>query len=104
MLDELCRPSHRPAPHPPMPFAPADTRNDHPLSRGLWLLVALGAVGVFRLWRLPEAGPPDYDSVRNWQVIGELAQGNVTHLFHHGSPGFLLLYVPVAAFTQNFLV
>ncbi|GAB3576476.1 hypothetical protein GCM10027345_13150 [Hymenobacter daeguensis] len=57
-----------------------------------------------RLWRLPEAGPPDYDSVRNWQVIQELAQGNWVHLFHHGSPGFLLLYVPVALLTRQFLV
>lgn len=70
----------------------------------LWLLVALLAVAVLRLWRLPEAGPPDYDSVRNWQVIQEMAQGNFAHLFHHGSPGFLLLNVPVAVLTRDFLV
>ena len=72
--------------------------------RTLWLLAALVVVAGLRLWRLPEAGPPDYDSVRNWQVIQGLAAGNFTHLFHHGSPAFLLLYVPVAALTRQFLV
>jgi hypothetical protein len=73
-------------------------------SRTWWLLAAVLPVAALRLWRLPKAGPPDYDSVRNWQVIQELAHGNFAHLFHHGSPGFLLLYVPVAALTRNFLV
>ncbi|MCC3152641.1 hypothetical protein Q3A66_06505 [Hymenobacter sp. BT770] len=85
--------------------SPAGTNNGHQTSnRLLWLLAALLAVALLRLWRLPEAGPPDFDSVRNWQVIQELAQGNFAHLFHHGSPGFLLLYVPVAAITRDFLV
>ena len=72
--------------------------------RTLWLLAALLLVAGLRLWRLPEAGPPDYDSVRNWQVVQELAQGNFARLFIPGSPAFLLCYVPVAAFTRNFLV
>ncbi len=84
---------------------PASTNNAHQTtSRARWLLAALLVVALLRLWRLPEAGPPDYDSVRNWQIIIELAQGNFAHLFHHGSPGFLLVYVPVAALTQDFLV
>ncbi|WP_210519618.1 hypothetical protein [Hymenobacter terricola] len=80
--------------------------NNAPLasSRAPLLLAALLAVTLLRLWRLSEAGPPDYDSVRNWQVIQELAHGNLANLFHHGSPGFLLLYVPVAVLTKNFLV
>ena len=39
-----------------------------------WLLGALLAVAVLRLWRLPEAGPPDFDSVRNWQVVQEMGR------------------------------
>ena len=69
-----------------------------------WLLGALLTVAALRLWRLPEAGPPDFDSVRDWQLVQELAQGNFVHLFHHGSPGFLLLFAPVAVVTQHFLV
>lgn len=69
-----------------------------------WLLGALLAVAVLRLWRLPEAGPPDFDSVRNWQVVQELARGDFAHLFHHGSPGFVLLFAPVALLTHDFLV
>ncbi len=88
-----------------MPFSPASlSSHSQPAFRGWWLLGALLAVSILRLWRLPEAGPADYDSVRNWQVIQELAQGNYANLFHHGSPGFLLLYVPVAVLTRDFLV
>lgn len=84
---------------------PAGTKYAYqPIGRTGWLLAALVVVAVFRLWRLPEAGPTDYDSVRNWQVIQALARGEFMHLFHHGSPGFLLLYVPVAALTREFLV
>ncbi|MCI1186510.1 hypothetical protein MON38_03710 [Hymenobacter sp. DH14] len=82
---------------------PANNAPERPRSTA-WLLGALLAVALLRLWRLPEVGPPDFDSVRNWQVVQEMAQGNFTHLFHHGSPGFLLLFAPVAFFTQNFLV
>ncbi|WP_143080298.1 hypothetical protein [Hymenobacter arizonensis] len=72
--------------------------------RLLWLLMALLLVSVLRLWRLPEAGPSDYDSVHNWSIILEVAQGNFLHLFHLGSPGFYLAYAPLGLFTSNFLV
>ena len=68
------------------------------------MLLALLAVAVLRLWRLPEAGPPDYDSVHNWQIALELARGNFAQLFHHGSPAFFLFYAPLAALTKSFLV
>lgn len=83
----------------------ARTNNDLPaLPRTPWLLAALLAVAILRLWRLPEAGPTDYDSVHNWQIIKEVSQGNFAQLFHHGSPGFFLLYAPVAWLTTDFLV
>ena len=86
-------------------MAPTAANNDYsPVNPTRGLLAGLLCVAVLRLWRLPEAGPVDYDSVRNWQVVQELAQGNFAHLFHHGSPGFLLLYAPVAALTREFLV
>jgi len=84
-------------------IAPANNATER-LRPTAWLLAALLAVAALRLWRLPEAGPPDFDSVRNWQVVQELAHGNFVHLFHHGSPGFLLLFVPVAVLTRSFLV
>ena len=68
---------------------PADSRTNNAAERPrptAWLLAALLAVAVLRLWRLPEAGPPDFDSVRNWQVVRELGQGNFANLFHHGYP------------------
>ncbi|GAC1369764.1 MAG: hypothetical protein NVSMB30_07860 [Hymenobacter sp.] len=85
--------------------APAGTNNaSAAANRPFWLAAALLAVALLRLWRLPECGPTDYDSVRNWQVVQELAAGHFAHLFHHGSPGFLLLYAPVARLTRDFLV
>ncbi|GAA3999480.1 hypothetical protein GCM10022408_08060 [Hymenobacter fastidiosus] len=69
-----------------------------------WLLLALLAVAGLRLYGLADAALPDYDSVRNWQIVQEVAQGNLRNLFHHGSPGFSLLYAPVAWFTTNFRI
>ncbi|OGX88790.1 hypothetical protein BEN47_08595 [Hymenobacter lapidarius] len=83
----------------------AATNNEQPApSRSLWLLGALLAVAGLRLWRLPEAGPPDFDSVLNWQIVQQVAHGDFANLFQHGSPGFFLLYAPVALFTRDFLV
>jgi hypothetical protein len=67
-------------------------------------VLALLAVVVLRLYGLAEAALPDYDSVRNWQIVQEVAQGNVHNLFHHGSPAFSLLYAPVAWFTTDYRV
>ena len=103
MLACQVRPSRRPLALLHMALAGATNNDSFSATRWLWLLGALLALALVRLWRLPEAGPVDYDSVRNWQVIQELAGGNFSHLFHHGSPGFLLFYVPVATVTRQFL-
>ncbi|MCC2547021.1 hypothetical protein LJY25_11235 [Hymenobacter sp. BT175] len=69
-----------------------------------WLGPALLVVAAVRLHGLSAAALPDYDSVRNWQIVREVAAGNLSNLFHHGSPGFSLLYAPVAWFTTSFHV
>ena len=103
MLRRVCRPSRPSAPLLMVSIAPAN--NDRfPVSRIWWLVGALLLVAVSRLWRLAEAGAPDFDSVRNWQITQELAHGDFSQLFHHGSPGFNLFYLPVAVFAQRFLV
>ena len=68
----------------------------------MWL--ALAAVLALRLWRLGQAGPPDYDSVDNWLTVRALAGGDGQVLFHHGAPGFTLLFVPIAWLTRDFRV
>ena len=68
------------------------------------LLLALLVVVAVRLHGLAEAALPDYDSVRNWQIVREVAYGDLRNLFHHGSPGFSLIYAPVAWFTANYRV
>ncbi|RTQ50108.1 hypothetical protein EJV47_10745 [Hymenobacter gummosus] len=75
-----------------------------PAERRGWLLPALLLVAGLRLWRLPAAALPDYDSVRNWQIVQEVAGFDFTHLFHHGSPLFYLLYAPVAAVSTDYRV
>lgn len=72
--------------------------------RRRWLGAALLLVTGLRLWRLPQAALPDYDSVRNWQIVQEVAGFDLSHLFHHGSPAFYLLYAPVAALTTDYRV
>ncbi|MDO7852756.1 hypothetical protein [Hymenobacter convexus] len=83
---------------------PATNNAPPPPSHRLWLLAALLAVAVLRLWRLPEAGAPDYDSVRNWQAVQALTHGDFSRLFMPGCPAFLLSYALVALFTRSFLV
>ena len=87
-----------------MPVSTGTNNASHFPSRLLWLFAALLVVAVIRLWRLPEAGLPDYDSVRNWQVIQELSRGDFARLFVSGSPGFMVLYIPVAFFTRDYFV
>jgi len=69
-----------------------------------WFFGALVFVVAVRLHGLAAASLPDYDSVRNWQIVQEVAHGDLRNLFHHGSPGFSFLYAPVAWFTANFHV
>lgn len=52
----------------------------------LVLLLALRVAIIY------QAGLIDYDAVRNWQIVNEIGHGNFTHLYHHLSPGFFLLY------------
>lgn len=73
-------------------------------SRPWWLLLALALLTAVRLHGLAEAALPDYDSVRNWQIVQEVAAGQLRHLFHHGSPLFSLVYAPVAWLTTDYRV
>lgn len=68
------------------------------------LLLALGFILLLRLWRLPEAGLFNYDAVTDWQTVLGLAQGNGKLLFHHASPGFGLLFAPIAWVTHDYRV
>ncbi|MGY2131668.1 hypothetical protein ACW9KT_05545 [Hymenobacter sp. HD11105] len=72
--------------------------------RLLLLFVALLAVAAVRLYGLAEAALPDYDSVRNWQIVQEVAAGNFTHLFHQGAPLFYLIFAPLIWLGGNFKV
>ncbi|WP_044002845.1 hypothetical protein [Hymenobacter swuensis] len=70
----------------------------------LWLVAALLLLLPIRLHGLAAAALPDYDSVRNWQIVQEIARGQLQHLFHHGSPAFALVYAPVAWLTTDYRV
>lgn len=74
------------------------------LSDFLWPALALLALLAVRLHGLAEVALPDYDSVRNWQIVQEVAHGNLRNLFHHGSPVFSIMYAPVAWFTTDYRV
>ncbi|KAA9338290.1 hypothetical protein F0P96_05480 [Hymenobacter busanensis] len=75
-----------------------------PAAQLRWLLPALAAVALLRLWRLPEASLADFDSVRNWQIVQQVAHLDFGQIFRHGSPAFYLLYAPVAWFSTDYRV
>ena len=83
-------------------FTPAKYDNPPRTNTLRWLLPALLLVLAVRLPGLSDMALPDYDSVRNWQIVQEIAHGNLRHLFYHASPGFYLLFAPVAALQPNF--
>jgi hypothetical protein len=70
----------------------------------LWPALALLVVAAVRLHGLAEVALLDYDSARNWQIVQEVAHGNLRNLFHHGSPGFSLVYAPVAWLTTDYRI
>ena len=72
--------------------------------RSLLLFLALLVVAAVRLYGLAGAALPDYDSVRNWQIVQEVAAGNLTHLFHQGAPLFYLIFAPFVWLGGNFQV
>ena len=52
----------------------AATKNDIPYANlNLWWLLALFVLAALRLYGLHEASLPDYDSVRNWQIVQAVA-------------------------------
>ena len=57
----------------------------------LYLLTAFICLAA-RYYLLPQTGLTDYDSIRSWQIVQELGQGNFKNLFHHASPGFFLFF------------
>jgi len=61
----------------------------------LYILTA-GICLFARHYLLHQVGLTDYDSIRSWQIVQEIGQGNFKNVFHHASPGFYLFY---AAFT-----
>lgn len=66
----------------------------------LYILTALLCV-LARQHLLLQTGLTDYDSVRNWQIIQQVGQGNFRHLFHHASPGFFLFFGLLALFCKG---
>ncbi|NVO86821.1 hypothetical protein [Hymenobacter terrestris] len=69
-----------------------------------YLGLALLLLVPVRLYGLTEGALPDFDSVRNWQIVQEVAAGDLRHLFRHGSPLFMLLYAPVAWLTSDYRI
>ncbi|WP_084446480.1 hypothetical protein [Hymenobacter roseosalivarius] len=70
--------------------------------RLLLLFLALLVVAAVRLYGLAGAALPDYDSVYNWQIVREVAAGDLTHLFHQGAPLFYLIIAPLVWLGGNF--
>ena len=85
----------------PLPANNAAPTHSPPFRVRLALGLALLAVLALRLWHLAAAGLPDYDSVRNWQLVQELASGDGRPLFATAGPGFNVLFAALARVTHD---
>lgn len=54
-----------------------------------------------RHYLLLQTGLTDYDSVRNWQIVQEIGNGNFQNLFHHASPGFFLFFAALTPIVEE---
>ena len=72
------------------------------LTAWAWLLPALLLVLAVRLHGLSQAALTDFDAVRNWQIVRQVAAGNLHDFFHHRSPGFYLFFLPLALLRPDF--
>jgi len=72
-----------------------------PASALLPYILVAAACFIARFYLLSNIGLTDYDSVRNWQVVQEIGQGDYQHLFHHASPGFFLFFAVFTPFFQG---
>ncbi len=55
------------------------------------------------IFRLSEVGLQEYDSVKNFFIVKEIAQGNFQEMFQHGSPTFFLFFAFVYKIFPSFL-
>ncbi|MGB0524993.1 MAG: hypothetical protein ACPGJS_18620 [Flammeovirgaceae bacterium] len=65
--------------------------------------IVLLTLFAIRIFRMEQMGLFDYDSVRNYLTIQEMSQGDFSHLFHHISPTFYLIFSPVYLLFEHFL-
>lgn len=63
-------------------------------------------IGLFlfliRIYQLFHSAPFDYDSVKNFQIIQELTQGDFHNFFHHASPVLYVCFLPFYLVYPNF--
>lgn len=64
-----------------------------------FIIALLVTIRFYRLWH---SAPFDYDSVKNFQIIEELSQGNFQNFFHHASPVLYLFFLPFYLIFPNF--
>ncbi|MDX1904824.1 MAG: hypothetical protein SFU27_11760 [Thermonemataceae bacterium] len=57
---------------------------------------------LLRLVFFAEAAPFDYDSVKNYQIIEEIATGDWHNFFHHASPILYLFFLPFYFINASF--
>jgi hypothetical protein len=67
-------------------------------------LITLPLLFLARIYLLNDTGMFDYDSVKNFMVAKEIAEGNFINLFHHVSPTFNLLYALLYKVVKNYLL
>jgi hypothetical protein len=77
---------------------------NHKYKISILYLITLPLLVWLRIYLLKDNGLYDYDSVKNFMVAKEIAEGNFVHLFNHVSPTFNLLYGFLYMVFKDYLV
>lgn len=59
----------------------------------IWLSSVVFLIFLYN-YQIISSAPFDYDAVKNYQIIQELAQGNFYNFFHHASPVLYVFFLP----------
>lgn len=76
-----------------------NTKNLAPIF--IWLSSGVVLIFIYN-YQLIFSSPFDYDAVKNYQTIQELARGNFHNFFHHASPVLYVFFLPFYLIYPNF--
>jgi hypothetical protein len=72
------------------------------LQKIIYLILSI-VLWFFQIYGLSNVGLQEYDSVKNFFIVKDIANGNFTDMFQHGSPTFFLFFATIYKFFPSHL-